>query len=97
MSAIVLLFKHLNRRYKRYRSEKDGVLYTEVDDEDTRPLYEEALPDGTRIPPPTPEEINFLQRDGLGDGIDWKNWRKYLTPQYYTLKKICQYPYFPSA
>ncbi|KZV64588.1 hypothetical protein PENSPDRAFT_757124 [Peniophora sp. CONT] len=88
MSSILILFKYLNRRYQRYRAEKDGQPYTEVDDEDLRPLYEETLPDGTRIPPPTPEEINFLQRNGLGNGVDWKNWRKYFTSEYYSFKKI---------
>ena len=88
MSAIVLLYKYINRRIKIHNAGKNGQVYTEVDDEDLHPLYEETLPDGTHIPPPTPEEINFLQRNGLGNGIDWKNWRKYFTLQYFTFQKI---------
>ncbi|VDC01184.1 unnamed protein product [Peniophora sp. CBMAI 1063] len=88
MSAAILIFKYLNRRYKKYQAEKNGQPYSELDDEDLQPLYDETLPDGSRIPPPTAEEINFLQRNGLGNGLDWKNWRKYFTREYYTFKKL---------
>ena len=88
MSSLVTLAKYLNRRFKKHRAVKAGLPYD--DEADRCPLYEDKLPDGTRIPSPTPEEINFLQRNGLGNGIDWKNWRKYFTTKYYTLSKISE-------
>ncbi|VDC05246.1 unnamed protein product [Peniophora sp. CBMAI 1063] len=88
MSGWKALYKHLNRRMKKHRAEKYGLIYEDEDEINLSLLHKEELPDGTRLAPATEEEIEFSRRDGLGGGIDWKNFRKYFTLKHWTRNKI---------
>ena len=82
------LYKYLNRRLKKHRALKLGIPYEDDVERNLRLLREDKLPDGTCLAAATPEEIDFAKRDGLGGGIDWKNWRKYFTQEHWTLRKL---------
>ena len=88
MSASVALYKYLNRRLKKHRAQKLGIPYEDDIERNLRLLREDKLSDGRCLAAATPEEIDFAKRDGLGGGIDWKNWRKYFTQEHWTLRKL---------
>ena len=90
MAILKTMLKQLSRSLKRRRAQKDGLPYEDEEEASLRLLYEKELPDGTRLDDATAEEIEFSKRDGLGGGIDWKNWRKYLTLKHWTLQKISE-------